>query len=231
MSSAPPNTSSSRLTEADDADLFDYALLRDYAQYVRGSIHRHRRLYYLLVLSIIGLTVAIAKTMPRSYRTETRLLAQRNQVIASLGNPGRTIPFDSDAPTRGASDMVMKRSNLIELIKQTNLVEHWQRTRAPLMKLKDGLFGLVLPPMDKQMWEDSLVGTLERKLYVSSDVGSVSIGVEWPDAQMAYRLVEAAQQNFLEARQVEELDTINEAISILESRATSLQEEVEEAFA
>ncbi len=223
----PPVT---RLIQPDEADLFDYALLRDYARYVRHSITRHRALFFGVLIFTVLLAVGLARALPKTFHTETRLMAQRNQVIAALGNPGRSLPGDFDAPTRGAYDLVMRRDNLVSLVKQTNLIESWQATRAPLQQVKDWVFGLMMPPMTEDLWIDSLVGTLEKRLYVNSEEGSVSIGIDWPDATMAYRLVEAAQQNFLEARHVQELSTINEAISILESRATALQEEVQEAF-
>jgi hypothetical protein len=44
----------------------------------------------------------------------------------------------------------------------------------------------------------------------------VTIAILWPDAIMAYRLVEAAQQNFLEARHAAETSAIAESIAILE---------------
>jgi hypothetical protein len=47
----------------------------------------------------------------------------------------------------------------------------------------------------------------------------VTIGIEFPDPQQAYRLVNTAVENFLEARHAAEVSTISEAITILEARA------------
>jgi hypothetical protein len=55
----------------------------------------------------------------------------------------------------------------------------------------------------------------------------VAIAIDWPDARMAYQLVDTAQRNFLEARHIAEVSSISEAISILEGRASSLREEIE----
>ncbi len=226
-----PTEPTSRLTQADDADLFDYGLLRDYAVYIRNSTRRHRMLFLGCATFTLLITVLLALALPKTFHTETRLSAQRNQVIAALGNPGRSIPGDYDAPTKGAQDLVMRRDNLVALIKQTNLIESWQATRAPLQRMKDWVFAFLRPQMTEELWIDSLVGTLEKRLYVNSEEGSVSIGIDWPDAQMAFRLVEAAQENFFDARLVQEQSTINEAISILQNRSTVLQGEVEEALA
>ena len=47
--------------------------------------------------------------------------------------------------------------------------------------------------------------------------------VEWADGWTAARIVEAAQQNFLETRHVAEISTIAEYIAILEGHATTLR--------
>jgi hypothetical protein len=75
---------------------------------------------------------------------------------------------------------------------------------------------------------------LEKRLVVSAAAswqgeGTVSIGVEWPDAVMAHTIVEAAQQSFIEARHISELSNIAEAIAILEGHSELMREEVEEA--
>src|SRR2546426_7630000 len=49
--------------------------------------------------------------------------------------------------------------------------------------------------------------------------GTVTIGIEFPDPQQAYRLVNTAVENFLHARHAAEVSTISEAITILEARA------------
>jgi hypothetical protein len=63
-------------------------------------------------------------------------------------------------------------------------------------------------------------------VWVSSE-GTVVIKLRWPDPVMAYRLVDAAQQNFLEKRYVLEVSTIVEQISILEGHAARIDNDVE----
>ena len=75
-----------------------------------------------------------------------------------------------------------------------------------------------------------MVGTLEKRLRVETDRQTVSISIDWPDAQMAYLLVETAQQNFLETRHVTEMTAISEALSILEMHAGNVQKTVDDAL-
>ena len=71
---------------------------------------------------------------------------------------------------------------------------------------------------------DALVGLLEKRLQVYIGDGTVTIMIDWANDEMAFRLVEAAQQNFLEARHVSEISSISEAISILEGHASGVRE-------
>ncbi|HET9450623.1 MAG TPA: chain-length determining protein, partial [Aggregicoccus sp.] len=212
--------------QAESADLFDYALLRDYVGFALRAPGRHKVLSTFVFLAVLLTAVGALWALPRRYHTEVKILAQRNQVIASLGNPRRSMPGDADAPTRAASETVMRRDNLIALIQQTRLMEHWEANRAPVQKLRDSVFRLLQGPMDEEDRLDALVGLLGRRLTVHTGDGTVTIAIDWQDAQMAYRLVGAAQQNFLEARHALEISTIAEAISILEGHASSVQESI-----
>lgn len=215
--------------DAESADLFDYALIWDYITYFAHSVKRHWFFCAGVVASVLALSALLLWALPKTYRVETRLLAQRNQVIAALGNPGRNMPFDVDMPTRAAAETILRTDNLVSLVRQTNLVKRWEETRAPLGRLKDWVTGLLRKrPLDEEEKIDSMVGTLATKLTVTTGEGTVTIDIDWPDAKMAFLLVDAAQRNFFEARHVSEVSTISEAISILEGRATRLREEVEE---
>jgi len=175
---------------------------------------------------VLAATAAALLVLPRIYHAEVTLLAQRNQVMAALSNPGRTIPWDADVPTRAATETVLRRDNLVSLIKQTRLLDRWELTRAPIYKVKDALMRPFRGPSNDEESLDALVGELERRIIVWTGEGTVTISVYWPDARQAYELAEAAQQSFLEARQVAETSAIAASISILERYATSLQEQI-----
>jgi hypothetical protein len=73
------------------------------------------------------------------------------------------------------------------------------------------------------------VGYLESQMKVVTAAGgdgTVTIDLDWPNAQMAFRLVEAAQQTFLEARQRAEAAAIGESIGILERYSSTLHENI-----
>jgi uncharacterized protein involved in exopolysaccharide biosynthesis len=214
--------------EADAGDLFDYATLRDYLRFAAASIRRHLLLVTFLLCSVIGLAVVYLNTFPKTYRVETRMFAQRNQVMASLGNPGRAMPGEFDAPTRAASETIMNHTNLVSLIQQTNLLQRWEETRPPIARFMTWILAhLKRPSATDEDRIDAMVYLLERKLVVTTGDGTIDITLDWNNPQVAYRVVEAAQQNFLEARHASEISPIAEAISILEGHAALTRDEIE----
>jgi hypothetical protein len=202
----------------------------DYAGFVWRSVGRHKLLAAATIALVLTMTGAALVLLPRTYHVQTKLLAQRNAMMTALSNPGRAVPWDADAPTRAAAETVLRRDNLISLITKTDLMREWERTRAPILKLKDWVVATVnrytLTPDDKL---EALIGTLEKRMVVEAGPigeGAVTIDLDWPDAEMAFRLVEAAQQAFLEARQAAETAAIGESIAILERYSASLHEDV-----
>ena len=213
--------------EALDADLFDYAKLRDYLGFALGSVRRNKGRFLGMFFLCVASAAALVSILPKTYSSEIKIQAQRNQVISTLAGLNRAQDFDT--PTRGAADLVLREDNLVSLVRKTDLVHTWAKHRAPLPRLKDRLTGLLRKsPTDEQL-EMILVGTLEKRIYVTSAEDSVSIEVEWTDPETAYLLVVAAHENFLEARQFREVSAISEAIGLLESRTADERTKVSAA--
>jgi uncharacterized protein involved in exopolysaccharide biosynthesis len=156
---------------------------------------------------------------------EASILTERNLLIASLVNPGRSVPREDDAPTRTAYAQILRHDNLAALVRKTRLVERWEGTRSPLQRLKDALTRKGGAESSEEDRLEGMVEVLERSMMVKGDrsSGTVTIGVSWPDPQQALELAETAQQNFLEARNGAEVSAITEAIGILQAQV--LQEE------
>ncbi|HEX4568585.1 MAG TPA: hypothetical protein VH138_18265, partial [Vicinamibacterales bacterium] len=214
----------------DSAPLVDVALVLDYLRFVGASLRRHKVLATATVAMVLGTTLGVAQILPKRYHIQTKLLAQRNAVMAALSNPNRAVPWDADAPTRAAAETVLRRDNLVALIKQTNLVNEWDRTRPRALKFKDWMIATLRrhqPTQDEKL--DTMIGTLESKMIVVAGPvgdGTVTIGLDWPDAEMGYRLVQAAQESFVQARLAAETAAIGESIAILERYSGSLHEDI-----
>jgi uncharacterized protein involved in exopolysaccharide biosynthesis len=214
--------------EGESSDLFDYQFIKHCIGFVARGVLRHPTLAGAVFFVVLVAGSLVTWLYPRSFHVESKLLANRNQVVRAIGNPHSAV--QSDDPTRAAEETIFAHDNLVALVKQTKLLESWVQTRVPILRFKDSIlafFGEKIADDDKL---DAMVGTLETKLKVAADSKTVTISIDWPDPQLAYQLVESAQQNFLETRHVTEMSAISEALSILEVHAAKVQESVEESL-
>jgi uncharacterized protein involved in exopolysaccharide biosynthesis len=215
----------------DDGPVFVLANLRVAAGFPWRSFLRHRRLALLLLSGLLALvTLAIAVT-PRHYIIKTRFFAEKNFVMPGLSNPKRALPTEADSPTRLAAEAVMKRTNLMEIIRQTKLMEQWDELRSPLGKVKDAVMEVVRGPMTETDRFEAMLGFVEKRLWVDAADGTVLIGIDWPDPAIGYRIVQTAQQNFFEQRHASEIALIGESIGIIEGHVASSQTSIQEALA
>ncbi|MFL5580485.1 MAG: hypothetical protein ACJ8AO_08930 [Gemmatimonadaceae bacterium] len=215
-----------------DADaLFDFERVREAAGYARDLLRRRGRTALAVAAAIAALTTAAAFLLPRDYHAEAKILAQRNMVMPALGNPSRTVPRESDEPTKLALEAVMKRDNLEAIIRQTGLMAAWDADRPIAMRLKDRAMALVRGAPSPKEQQDALIGLLGRRMWVQTSEGTVTISVLWPNAQMAYRIVQAAQTNFIEERHGSEVSMIGESIAILEGNVARARRGIDSAVA
>lgn len=215
--------------EQDGGDLVDFASLKERFGFVLRSVRRHWALAAAVFIFVVaGAAVALA-VLPKTYRVESRLLIRSDAVLPSVAEPGRA-EADS-APLRSARDVITARDNLLALIESTNLLAEWPRHRAPALRVKDLVDVKLFGPVSDAERVEGLVKLLRRRLVVWDDAGgrpnegTVTIAAEWPDAEMAFRLVQAAQHGFTDARHLAEMSAIAEASSLLETGAASWRAE------
>jgi len=213
-------------SDPDEFQLIDVAQLKNWSRFVLHSLRRRKGVALLVASLTLGATAALLAVLPRTYHVDAQLLAQRNTLMPALGNPGRTVPTDAESPTRAAAETVLRRDNLLSLMKQTDLLNRWERGRPQVLRLKDYLTALVAPPSEEDR-VNAMVGFLEKRLTVSTGESTVLISIDWPDAQLGYALVDNALQNFLEQRHSAEVSSIAETIAILESHAADLREQID----
>jgi uncharacterized protein involved in exopolysaccharide biosynthesis len=208
-----------------DADLFDHQRARDYLAFLAGSVRRRRGLMVAVVVCFMALAFSALAALPRTYHVEAKLLAQRSPALAVRGD-GQ----DSNMPMKAAVEMVHQRDNLVSIIQATSLLDHWAQHRAPAVRAVDAVRAMFHHDDDGEKL-DAMVERLEKELNVWSTDGTVTISLNWPDAEMAALLVEIAQQNFLEARHAQEITALAESIGIYKEHATTLRASVDDAVA
>jgi uncharacterized protein involved in exopolysaccharide biosynthesis len=208
--------------EGDSRESSSGMSLMDRARFLLNAARRRKLVAAAVFLGCIGLVFAVYRFKQPMYRVETRLLTQRQQALPSLVRPG--VPDDS--PTRSAYELIHRRENLVALLTEANMASGSPGPPKPgvleLLGLGEG------GPDDDPM--DLLVKRLDRALEVSVAEGTITIRLDWPDPQQAYQLVEAALQNFLEARQLQDVKAIDDAISLLRGRLAPLRAQLDAAI-
>jgi hypothetical protein len=213
-------------------DRRDRQRLRGYVSFVWGSARRHRTLFAAVFVSIMGATVASFFVLPKTYHVETKALAQPTSALTVRGDGP-----SADSLTRAAADTVLREENLRELIRETDLLEYTRDHRAPAQRAKDAVVRMFRRHDESEADRlDDLVKRLENKLVVWTSDGAnsaggstVTIAIDWPDAAMACRLVDAAQRAFLAARYAREVTALSESIEILTKHAAIMKTDVDEA--
>jgi len=212
--------------DQESADLFDYGLIRDYLGFVVRAVKRRRWMALAWFLAVVAAGLVGLWAFPKSYRVKTLVLAQRSAVMSVISNPALPRPMEWDTPTRAAKETVLRWDNLVALVKQTDLVDRYLRNRAPLVRVRDWVTGLFGKAPTREERVEGLAYSLEKKLTVEVVDGTVAITADWQDPESAYRLAEAAVQNFLETRHAAEVTVIGDAISILEDHAAALERQI-----
>lgn len=215
-------------------DRRDSQRFRSYAAFVWGSLRRHRLLFFFVFTSIMGATVGSFFLFPKTYHVETKALAQPTSALVVRGDGP-----SADSLTRAAADTVLRQDNLLALIRETDLLQYTRDHRAPVQRARDAIVRRLRGHDESEADQlDALVKRLETKLVVwtsdsANTVGgsTVTIAIDWSDAAMACRLVDAAQQAFLAARYAREVTALSESIAILNKHATILKTDVDDAVA
>lgn len=209
--------------ESPETDLVDYRRVGQWCLFVLRAARRHRNLALASFAGVVSLAGLALAAIPKRWEVQATILAQRNPLNVGLYR-------DWDAPTRAARETVLRRDNLVSLVKQTHFTDRYLATRAPAVKARDSVFRL-LRGRDRNGDEllEGIVDGLEERLWVLVGTeGTITIGFRWSDRDLTFDVVEAALQNFLEARHAAEVSSIAESISIFEEHSARLQGQISE---
>jgi uncharacterized protein involved in exopolysaccharide biosynthesis len=194
-------------------------VIRSYASFAASAVRARWLLFTSIFAGFSIVAIVAASIWPRSYHCEASLMAQINQVAFQ----------DNRQPEglRGAYEVITRRDNIEAIVRKTNLVERWEATRPPILKLKDKVMGALRGSPSKVDQERMLIGTLQSGLGVTVGQGTLVLSLDWPDAETSAIIVDAAMQSFLEARHVAEISTIADYISILEGHAEKSRSDID----
>ena len=218
-----------RPVPTDESPIFVLANVKLAAGFPLRSLKRHRKIAIAIPAVILTIVAVVILFSQKHYFLETRFFAEKNFVMPALSNPRRVVSSESDSPTRLAAEAVLRRTNLLEIVRQTQLMSQWDKVRSPLGKLKDAITTRLRGPATESQRLAAMIGMLEKRMWVTTVEGTVTIGLDWPDPVVGTRIVQTAQQNFFEQRHASEVSLIGESIGILESYVSASQASIQSA--
>jgi hypothetical protein len=165
-------------------------------------------------------TAAVAALFPRTYVVEAKILAQKHSTIPLLTIPHRPSSNEPEAPpTRAAGETILKRDSLVTIEREAHLDERWSNERTPLGKIMDRVFRANAAPPPAEEQSRMILGTLEKRIAVTTDDNTIKITVNWHQAETAYLIAAAALKSFLKDKSDQEAGAINESAAIVEQEA------------
>ncbi|HEY3494614.1 MAG TPA: hypothetical protein VGK73_08005, partial [Polyangiaceae bacterium] len=185
-------------------------LIKSYLAFGARAVRRHRLLMLITFLVVSSLVLGVASLLPKSYYSEIRLVLQ---------DPGALSTDNRADPFAGAETTILRQNTLESIVKQTGLVHTWESTLTPLQRLKNRVLNRSSAALSEKDKTDVLVGMLGNRYSIDTWGGKLTISIEWPEPKMAARLVEAAEQTYLQNRHGIEVASLGESIAILEKHA------------
>lgn len=193
------------------------------------SARRRKGLSFVVVMICGALTVLAAIFAPRTYEVEARVLVQRTNAITG-GQQQYLSPEEQHNIAKEYEEQVMSHDNVLAIVRQKNLVQRWDDMRQPHRRLIDKInrkLGKPAPTDDEKF--EALVNNIRNRMKVWVDATTVTIKLDWSEPEAARDIIDAAVQNFLEARFQSEVGVIPERLKILEAGVAQAHKDLEVA--
>jgi len=144
-----------------DEDLFDSRKAKNYFDYVRGSLRRRAVLAAGVFFFVLFAAAGALLVFPKSYHVESKLLAQRSAGLSVRGDAN-----GADAPTRAASQIVLRHENLVAMAQATDLVRHYSAHLALSQRVRAAIGVLLQPPLTDDDRLEAVVDLLSTQFNV-----------------------------------------------------------------
>lgn len=206
----------------DESDLLQLGHLSDLLAFVLvRAPSRHKLLAVAAFVAVVGISIAALYVLPKRWEVQASVLAQSNPLAQGAMR-------DADR-LRAAREIVTRRDNLLSLFAQTNFVERHMQTQSFAGRVRTRLMMALGQKLTDEERLDGLLDAVESRLWVvAGEEGTITIGFQWSDPELAFNFVKAAMQGFVEARKAVEVSSFSETISILEVHASNAQREIGE---
>lgn len=198
-------------------DLVDPKVILGWCLLFLGFIKKRKWIPVATTGVALLLSIAALQVIPKTWESEMTMQAKKSEYL-SPDQAGRLID--------DAEVVLHRRVTLLNMVQRTNLVKEWKKRREPIFALKDKIYASMFGPTSDKDLESMLGYMLHDALTVATEGDTITITVAWRDPEIAFQLVSAAQQAFLEERHVQEIAMLSESMGILENHAAKLEREI-----
>jgi hypothetical protein len=208
--------------EADGPAVPPLDLAKSYVAFASRALERNKKLSIIVSASLATLSVVAVAIWPRTYTCTTVLAAMDSKVL-----DGAT---KNDEPLRGAEEIIRSHENVASIVEAIKLPARWDSTVPPAARAKQHIIGWLRGEVSERDKREALVLMAQNAITVIPPAwgqSKLTLSVDWNDPNISSDLADAAEQSFLRARQVAEISSITEYITILESHANQLREEIQ----
>src|ERR1700678_153409 len=218
-----------RPTDEEESGGLDLEQIREIAGFALHSARRRPVVFGVTLGVVAALGVTVGITMPRTYSASVKLLAQRSSTMRVLS--GQNLQLDQvDNPTKDVAAMILRRDNIVALVRDAQLLQRVQSGRPAALKFKDRFLASVFGAPSATDRELGMIYTLERSLKVETEGDTVEITVDWANPQIAFDLATLVEGNFLEARYDGDVAMVNDSIRVLEDHTKAEAAKLDEAL-
>jgi uncharacterized protein involved in exopolysaccharide biosynthesis len=199
-------------------------------RFVLQAARRHVLLGALLALVVGALGVTFSLIIPPEFEAKGKLLYNENaRITPVLSNPDRMMPRME--PLANVADLIKKKTNLQAIIKEVKLADEWERSRSPILRVKDSVMEIVRGPITEEDKQKALVAMLEDSMMVYTEgANGLRIKVYWRNPVVAAKIVDVTIRRYLESQLEEETAVITTAIDILKKEVSKAAMAVDPAL-
>jgi uncharacterized protein involved in exopolysaccharide biosynthesis len=194
-------------------------VVKSYVAFAKRAWATHKLMIGLIIVVGLALTGVTLRFFPRTFRCTTALMTVANPVLDGERYPNAFA---------GVNNLIMRRENLEQIVRETDLVRKNRERRPTVLRLKDRVVELLTGKLKDEYMVAVMVATLETRLGIETKADSLVLSVDWSDGPTAADLVEAATQSFLKVRHSQEISAFSDKMAILDQHATRLREEIAE---
>lgn len=196
-----------------------------FREVVRVTLTRHRAAAAVsaTITAVVG--VALVWATPQTWRVEADLHVSEPVSIHRLANPFVAIPSQKEELAK-MPELLHSKENLVAMVKRADLIDHWSSSRPLPMRVVDWARRTLRgPPLESDLL-DALVDMVDKRLSVSVTGSHLEIAVQWPSAEGALSIAQAALVIAQQQRETSTIRSIEEGAVDLSERLAGKRVEI-----